>query len=166
MISLVKRFALAAVAPLLLTLGGCSEKEGSLFDVYDGEITINGITYPTSTFIGKSGGWDNANGYGNFSVTAVERSGGANNCWYYDFGFVSSTPPKEGDDLVKKELCFYCDDTFPSTVYKSVSGKVKVVDISKRDYTMVVDFQNLKMRSDEGDIYTFDGKVTVYFEEY
>jgi hypothetical protein len=45
-------------------------------------------------------------------------------------------------------------------------GKVKVVKISKRDYTMVVDFQNLKMRSDEGDIYTFDGKVTVYFEEY
>ena len=158
----MKRLLSFAALLLLLSFVRCSDDNyGNPFDANTGEITINGITYDISPLGSKGGawGWNGLNGH--FFVSVVFEY---DIIVHHEFSFTTSEAIKVGDDLVDKDLVYNHEVGYSFVTYSYLSGSAKVTKL-RDNLDMDVSFNNLKMKSDTGEIYTFNGKVTVAFSQ-
>ena len=157
----MKRILSFVCAFTLFFLLSCDNNAKSDFEFdYNnaGNITINGITYPSTTTITKGGGWGWYKDEGWFTVTIVDKKN--RTLVYHDFEFKTSTPIERGDGLSSYSLKFYPDEG--NEPYHYNDGNVSVIEI--KNYLMTLHFRNLEMVSRSGKSYTFNGKVKVDFE--
>ena len=132
----------------------------------NGNIEINGVSYPLSNLITMEGSWnEDGDNKGTFTVTVLDK---ANDALYYSFSFISSEQVKEGDSFSTTLTLEPLDgddgenDFLWNGPFNYVSGTAKVIKTDKAKSILVIQFDNLTMKGKETS-YTFKGTAEVSY---
>lgn len=136
----------------------------------NGNIEINGVSYPLSNLITMEGSWnEDGDNKGTFTVTVLDKANDTSyDVLYYSFNFISSEQVKEGDSFSTTLTLEPLDggdgenDFLWNGPFNYVSGTAKVIKTDKAKGILAIQFENLTMKGKETS-YTFKGTAEVSY---